>query len=116
MDLILQAGWNYVSVVNTEGKELEPWLIASSSYKQFNIQYNAYMNGIAGNYGASGMKAFLSMLPDAGICTAAELSVPQHVNIQTNPVFNTTVWELQSHTNARYHLAHLSPVYQSMRS
>ena len=30
VDLILQAGWNYVSVVNTEGKEPEPWLIVSS--------------------------------------------------------------------------------------
>ena len=58
-------------------------------------------NDIAGNYGASGMKAFLSMLSTAGICTAAELSIPQHVNIKTDPVFNTTVMELQSHENAR---------------
>ena len=41
----------------------------------------------SGNYGASGMKAFLSMSSAA----AAELTVPQHVNIHTNPVFNTTV-------------------------
>ena len=47
------------------------------------------------------MKAFLSMLDDAGICTAAELSVPQHVNIKTDPVFNMTVLELKSHKNAR---------------
>ena len=48
VDLILEAGYNYVSAVHTEG-----------------------------NYGASGMKAFLDLSEEAGICTATELAVPQ---------------------------------------
>ena len=70
VDLILEAGYNYVSAVHTEG-----------------------------NYGASGMKAFLDLSEEAGICTATELAVPQHVNIKTDPVFNMTVLELKSHKN-----------------
>ena len=33
-----------------------------------------------GNYGAKGMKAFLKLSEDAGICTAAELQVPQYAD------------------------------------
>ena len=72
VDLILEAGYNYVSAVHTEG-----------------------------NYGASGMKAFLDLSEEAGICTATELAVPQHVNIHSDPVFNKTVLELASHKTAR---------------
>merc|ERR1719270_999414 len=51
VDLILEGGYNYVSAVHTEG-----------------------------NYGASGMKAFLALSESVGICTATQLTVPQHVN------------------------------------
>ena len=42
------------------------------------------------------------MCVQAGICTATELAVPQHVNIHTDPVFNKTVLELAAHPQARY--------------
>ena len=62
------------------------------------------------------MKAFLSLVTGAGICTAAELSVPQHVNILTDPVFNTTVRQLHTHSNARFlSLATNHPVVQCLQ-
>ena len=56
---------------------------------------------LSGNYGASGMKAFLALSESVGICTAVQLTVPQHVNINTDPVFNKTVLELATHNTAR---------------
>ena len=47
------------------------------------------------------MKAFLALSENVGICTAVQLTVPQHVNINTDPVFNKTVLELASHNTAR---------------
>ena len=104
VDLILEAGYNYVSAVHTEG-----------------------------NYGASGMKAFLDLSEQvyiadhsvsgsprvpapcvqAGICTATELAVPQHVNIHTDPVFNKTVLELAAHPQARYRTVQYNVVQYS---
>ena len=48
------------------------------------------------------MKAFLALSESVGICTATQLTVPQHVNINTDPVFNQTVLELASHSTARW--------------
>ena len=47
------------------------------------------------------MKAFLALSESVGICTSVQLTVPQHVNINTDPVFNKTVLELATHKTAR---------------
>ena len=47
------------------------------------------------------MKAFLALSESVGICTSVQLTVPQHVNINTDPVFNKTVLELATHNTAR---------------
>ena len=38
----------------------------------------------------------------AGVCTAVQLTVPQHVNIETNPVFNRTLQQLVNNKKARW--------------
>ena len=53
------------------------------------------------------------MYLQAGICTATELAVPQHVNIHTDPVFNKTVLELAAHPQARYSTVQYSTVQYS---
>merc|ERR1719370_2375698 len=42
----------------------------------------------------------MEMATSSGICTAAELTVPQHVSDE-DPVFNRTLIALKSHPNAR---------------
>ena len=42
------------------------------------------------------------MSEEAGICQAAEVSIPQHVSVYADPVFNQTVDTLMAHERARW--------------
>ncbi|KAG8194669.1 hypothetical protein JTE90_003139 [Oedothorax gibbosus] len=69
VDLVRKYNWTYVSTVHTDG-----------------------------NYGGSGMDAFVKLAQDAGICIAASDSVMSH---DEDHVFDQVVRNLQKYPNAR---------------